>query len=72
MRHGFALVELLVAIAIATLLAAIAFPHLAAISDGAAVRQESARMVMAPVGREVNGNGMILHPRGEECQRLPV
>lgn len=47
MRTGFVLIELLVAMTVAALLAAIAVPRLADIADAAAVREEAARLVAA-------------------------
>jgi Tfp pilus assembly protein FimT len=47
MRSGLALLELLVVLIVAALLGAIAAPHLVAIADAAAVRDEAMRLVAA-------------------------
>jgi prepilin-type N-terminal cleavage/methylation domain-containing protein len=47
MRSGFALLELLVGLVLAALIAAIATPQLVALSDAAAVRDEALRVVAA-------------------------
>ena len=47
MRSGLVLLELLLGMVLATLIAAIALPRLAALSDSAAVREEAVRVVAA-------------------------